>query len=110
MEEDNCEVSEECFERADENVEMPKDVVTLAEAGDLEVEDDEFDPFWFCGPPAADPLQKEDEKSKQDKMSEKEITDEDSNRDKMWEGEDGQDCGDCFKNWVHECLLDIHVF
>ena len=104
------EVLEECFERADEKDEMPEDIVTLAEAGDLEVEDVEFDPFWFCGPPAADIVQKEDEKSKQDNMSEKEKKEDDSKQDKMWEGKDGQDCGDCFKNWVHECLLDIHVF
>ena len=28
---------------------------------------------------------------------------------KMWRGEEGEDCGDCAKNWVHYCLQDILV-
>ena len=109
-EEDRLEDSEEGFEKTDEKFEMPEDVVTLAETDDSNVEEFEYDPFWFCGPPSADLVRKEDEKSKQDEMSEKEKKGEGLKQDKMWEGEDGEDCGDCFKNWVHECIIDIHIF
>ena len=103
IEEEDSEDSEEDLESPDEQVEMPEDVVTLAEAGDSDMEEVEFDPFWFCGPPSADLVKKKDADSKQDKKPKKD-------EEQMWKMEDGEDCADCFKNWVHECLVDILAF
>merc|ERR1719319_213479 len=84
--------------------------VTLNESeSDEEDEDDEGDPFWFCGPPS-DILLKMN-KVEQETVVRKETKGEnkDSNEGRKRKREDDEDCGDCFKKWVHECLEDISV-
>ena len=36
------------------------------------------------------------------------ITDDSKGRkvDRMWKGEKGEGCGDCSRNWVHQCTVD----
>merc|ERR1712129_399897 len=76
--------------------------VTLNES---ESDDDEGDPFWFCGPPS-DVLLKMN-KVEQETIVRKETKDskEAVNEGRKRKREEGdEDCGDCFKKWVHECL------
>merc|ERR1719319_1708164 len=89
--------------------------VTLNESeSDEEDEDDEGDPFWFCGPPS-DVLLKMNKveqetvvrnQTKGENKDSKEAINEGSKRKRE---EDDEDCGNCFKKWVHECLEDISV-
>merc|ERR1712129_222564 len=84
--------------------------VTLNESENDEDEDDEGDPFWFCGPPS-DVLLKMN-KVEQETIVRKETKDskEAVNEGRKRKREEGdEDCGDCFKKWVHECLEDISV-
>ena len=77
------------FEKAGGEEKLPAE--TLKELDDQEAEEEDFDPFWFCGPPAV-VIRVDGQKAA-----------------KMWRGEDGEDCGDCDQNWVHHCLQDILV-
>ena len=78
-----------CY-KAEGEKKQPAEAFTLKELDAQEVEEEDFNPFWFCGPPAV--LRIDGQKPA-----------------KMWRGEEGEDCGDCAKNWVHHCLQDILV-
>ena len=83
----------EYFKKAEVDENLPAEALTLKELDDQEAEEEDFNPFWFCGPPAGAPV----------------LRDDGQKPAKMWRGEEGEDCGDCAKNWVHHCLQDILV-
>ena len=84
-------IGETNYEKPGGEKKLPSKTVTLKELDGQEVEEEDFNPFWFCGPPSAVPRVDGQKPAK------------------MWRGEEGQDCGDCFNNWVHHCLQDIPV-
>merc|ERR1712129_322983 len=89
--------------------------VTLNESeSDEEDEDDEGDPFWFCGPPSdvllkMNKVEQETGVRKETKDANKDSKEAINEGRKRKREEDDEDCGDCFKKWVHECLEDISV-
>merc|ERR1719319_1250240 len=89
--------------------------VTLNESeSDEEDEDDEGDPFWFCGPPfdillKMNKVEQETVVRKETKGENKDSKEAINEGRKRKREEDDEDCGDCFKKWVHECLEDTSV-
>ena len=134
-----CEVRKE-LENVHEDLETTKEYVHIVDdkedTENYDVKDEQFNPFWFCGPPSEDvkiaqvvepkvnnskSMEMSVDQSKVvrpnvdeskvigpnvDKMWKVEEGDGPRNVDKMWKVEEGDDCGDCSNNWVHQCLLD----
>ena len=69
----------------------PEETLTLENLESQEVSVEELDNFSFRGPSAGDPV----------------VSVDGQKPAKRWRGEKGEDCGDCFNNWVHYCRQDI---
>ena len=137
--EEMCEVKKDLENNLDVLETTKDNVPTVEEKEDTEnnmFEDEQFNPFWFCGPPSDDVQIAQDVEpkmdnseviemnvdeldvvwpnvddnkvvgQKMDKMLKVEEADGPRMVDKMWKVEEGDDCGDCSSNWVHQCLVD----